>query len=181
MSYVLDALKKAERERRRQPELGLDNLEQEDWVRPSSSERQPRSTKLLWLAALILCLSVGFLTLKFTLSSVDNQELPLSAISPPQNIDFASEPEVIQILVEEKIEPSEPEIPEVFDLEVLVDGLRIEGSMYLEGNPQASRVFIEGQAYFVGDQLKNDVYIKDITPDSVVLSNGYDEVIRNLR
>ncbi|MBT5331494.1 MAG: hypothetical protein HOL48_06925 [Porticoccaceae bacterium] len=184
MSYVLDALKKAERERHHQPELGMDNLEQDDWVKPLEPKNKPRLNKLLWVTGISLCLLVSLVTVKFSVPPQDSQELlePLiaeqsvlqNAVPDTQtNSDEESELVSHETLVTESVQD--------LSLAELLQEFRFEGSLYIEGDPQASRVFIDGQAYFVGQILRNDVYIKDITLDSVIISNGYEEAARILR
>lgn len=184
MSYVLDALKKAEKERRHQTELGLDNLEQDDWVKPHESKSPTRSIKPLGFfgifVGILVIISVANLTTEpeivgelDTVSSTEQSASQIIAISRQANSDERENPDIF--------EQSEPEIPQKLDLESQINEFRFEGSLYIEGNLEASRVFVDGQAYFIGDVLKNEVYIKDITPDSVALSNGYEEVIRALR
>lgn len=184
MSYVLDALKKAERERRRQPEMGLENLEQDDWVKPLEENRQPRSKKSLWF----LCLGLGVISaiLIVALRPDSSQKEIVTSYSPVEESRSAltsDEGELALLEIPEEIIPDNSvlEVEASASLAELISEFRFEGSLYIEGNPEASRVFIDGQAYFVGDSLKDDVYISDISPDSVSLSNGYEQLIHPLR
>ena len=184
MSYVLDALKKAERERRRQPEMGLENLEQDDWIRPLEENQQSGSKKTLWL----LCLGLGVFSviLIVALRPDSSQEEIITTYSPVEESRSnltSDESELALLEIPEEIisENSVPEVEVSVSLAEQISEFRFEGSLYIEGNLEASRVFINGQAYFVGDSLKNDVYISDISPDSVTLSNGYEQLIHPLR
>lgn len=184
MSYVLDALKKAERERRRQPEMGLDNLEQDDWIKPLEENQQSRSKKTVWL----LCLGLGVFSviLIAALRPGSSQEEIITTYSPVEERSSnltSDESELAVLEIPEEIIPDNfvPEVEVSTSLAERISEFRFEGSLYIEGNPEASRVFIDGQTYFVGDTLKDDVYISDISPDSVTLSNAYEQLIHPLR
>lgn len=184
MSYVLDALKKAERERRHQPELGMDNLGQEDWIKPVEPENGNRPGISVLLITFSLCLLAVILTVTLSITREDPQGIPESSVVE-QTLSQTPVP-VPPILTIEELEAANSvnsesgSVPNVSLAEFLQE-LRFEGSLYMEDYPEASRVFIDGQAYFVGQTIKEGVYIKGISLDSVVISDGYEEVIRSLR
>ena len=187
MSYVLDALKKAERERRHQPDLGLDNLEQDDWINPNEASNKPRSRGYLWIAAICLCAMAVILWAGLrdqpSLKPMEDSVLEGSAsISEAElNEVIPSEFDNSEESPQQFAESFEPELAPELSLDEVVAQLRFEGSLYVDGDSETSRVFIDGNAYFIGDLILEDVYLLDITSNSAVLSNGYEQVIHSLR
>jgi|TARA_B110000483_G_scaffold226488_1_gene287269 hypothetical protein len=184
MSYVLDALRKAEKDRRKQPDLGLHNLDQDEWNKPPDLNKNSLSSIwIIWFLLILICVSI--VGVQFRSVAIEEAETQTAIENDLQLIvvadDSATESRVF--LEEPSIEPSAETLqPEpVAKLAARITEFRFEGNLYIEGNPTANRVFINGGAYKMGDALEGDIYLLEIGANSVTLSDGYDQVIQPLR
>ena len=133
MSYVLDALKKAERERRRQPELGLENLEQDDWIKPLEENRESRSKNTLLALCFGLALGIFTVILVVALKPNSSQEEILTDYSSVEEIRSDLVPDAVELAlpdVSEQVFFSSPpaQIEPKSSLSELIEGFRFEGS-----------------------------------------------------
>jgi|MEHZ01.3.fsa_nt_MEHZ010981873.1_18 hypothetical protein len=184
MSYVLDALRKAEKDRRKQPDLGLHNLDQDEWNKPPDLNKSSASNMwIIWVLLILICVSI--VAIQFRPVAIEEAETQTAIENDLQLIviEEGSTTESRILLEEPSIEPSAETLqPEpVANLAARIAEFRFEGNLYIEGNPTGSRVFINGGAYKMGDALEGDIYLLDIGANSVTLSDGYDQVIQPLR
>ncbi len=180
MSYVLDALRKAEKDRRNQTDVGLDNMNQEDWNRPPDIERGS-SSKIWIFGALSVLICIAMVIFQYGPASSVEVEATAARPAEPQPMMIEEDPQRNRpTLVEADAPESEPQIPEQ-DLAARITAFQFEGNLYIESNRAASRVFINGGAYKIGDALQGEIYLVDIAANTVTLSDGYDQVIQRLR
>lgn len=181
MSYVLDALRKAEKDRRNQPDLGLHNLDQDDWNKPPDSNKSsPFNIWVVGILSSLVCISiVAFQFRPVVIEEAETETLIVSEQGLPIVVDVEPIADSINLLSESPAETIQPESGE--NLATRISKFRFEGNLYIEGNPAGSRVFIDGGAYKMGDALEGDIYLVDIGANSVTLSDGYDQIIQPLR
>lgn len=181
MSYVLDALRKAEKDRRNQPDLGLHNLDQDEWNKPpDSNKNSPFNMRAIWVLPCLVCISIVAFQFRpvvieeveTTTSIASEQGLPIVVAEDPIT-------DRVILLSESPAETIQTESGE--NLATRISKFRFEGNLYIEGNPTGSRVFIDGGAYKMGDALEGDIYLVAIDANSVTLSDGYDQIIQPLR
>ena len=182
MSYILGALKKAERERKRDQPLQLEDWEQSHWPPPESSS----GNRVWWISGLILLSLIGLILLWMQLSTnasrlsvteqtesqVDVSETadaptitPLMSVSTPLPLPLEKlpkEPQLQAVLV-----PSETE-----NLTVEVEEPpRFSGHLFFPDNSELNRVFSNGSSYRQGEII--DGYrIELIEEDEVLLTRG---------
>lgn len=191
MSYVLDALRKAEKDRRRQPSLGLKDDDQDSWIKPPDTKKRGRFGIGIFIIFGLCCFALvvvlvaqfGAKDLPISGRQAETAEEQTLSVDNLVNINLQETPAASAIL----------DLPDAerIQIEALINNrggslaeriqnFRFEGSIHIEGNRSASRVFIDGASYQMGDTLDGDIYLLDIGAQSVTLSDGYEEVIHSL-
>lgn len=186
MSYILGALKKAEKDRRRERSLDLNDWDQESWDNPAAKSQD--NHLLLWImmvTLLLLVLMIGWLAFKVmgdqhtpsvqTSSSAIyeapvRQALPAPSTPQRQTEDFNERP---RAQVNQPTAASQDlEVVASTPTESLPD---FTGHIFFAGNSQLSRVFSGSVSYREGDTVSGYL-IEDILEEELVLSRQGEEV-----
>lgn len=160
MSFILDALKKAERDRLRDEKFEIEDFTSPVWelnnITPITSK------KLIFQISLVLiicCLGVLILvsvTLKDGL--LDDEIVDTTAASLPD--EFAPETTLRAVVhTENSSKIMLPSVPNIL----------ITGSIFLSDGSKSNRVFIDDRALRVGDLVDSNWMIESIAVDAVVL------------
>ena len=177
MSYILNALKKAERERLREDPKNLDEFATASWD-PYSEPEKKGNTPVYILLALLLSVVViaGYLYVttsprQVTLPSTgtkQNAETKEPESMVPTNLP-AVEQQGFDSGVRELDRPQErtepdsvPQVPEVV----------ITGHLFLGESSSLNRVFIADKSYQSGDSINSDWYIVSIGEGGILISSG---------
>jgi len=177
MSYILRALKKAERDRRRDRPANLDTWNQEDWNPPDSAPRPPlKGWALLATGLVALLLTLGWLGYQLgtpspppaseqtetptlnrpTKTTTPTPNTPPDANAPTTpNTPLNTPPTATANPTESATDPAP--LP------------RFTGHMYFAENPALNRVFANGKSYRQGDQLAG-YRIESIGKNEVILT-----------
>lgn len=185
MSYILNALKKAERDRMREEPQDLDDFVGADWdpyqVEKSGS-RGYKSAAAIALTAAILF--VAFHSLTGTeidepvIVSQNKEAEPPQAIATPAvetaKVEEIKAAEPVQhssvnaddsqtdgkstaVLVEDKLQ-----LPQV----------TIAGHIYIRSGSPKNRIFVGDKTYYVGDRIEGEWFIEAINFDSLSIRSG---------
>lgn len=192
MSYILGALKKADRERRRASEVKIADWDQDAWEDPTPVDHTARWLIGSVVAGLVVVSSVfGFVAYQVleavpqdssisvegnTLAMRDLEDVPVSERSTviDQQETFMEEPvEESADQVELQRQGQEPPV---------TDGALPEfsGHLYFPGNPGMSRVFANSSSYKEGE-IVNGYRIEQIGEQMLMLSKDGEQVRINLR
>lgn len=201
MSYVLDALRKAEQDRAPKKNSSEIDVENVDWNAPP--EKNPRNSIPFGIFAGILLLIIllflfngffinkqaGSFNTEIERSNVSNESL---GVTTELDIELDIEPDTVTeaVLLDNPLDTSLDNAQEaqVFDdvipvnsLQSRIDALEFEGSLFSPSDKSLSRIFISGASYRTGDSIENDLYedglyILDIQEHIVVFSDGFDQL-----
>lgn len=156
MSYILNALKKAEQDRLREDPKDLEDFASARW---DPYEQKPSSTKAIVVLFCVLAaiLSVALVVyLKVLQSPAQLEESEFVSPSIPEVID--EQPNQPQIAVE-----SDP---------YALPAMNVSGHMYFaEGSP-SNRLFANNQSYKEGDMVGNNWRLASIGIDGIELTNN---------
>ena len=164
MSYILNALKKAERDRLREDPKELEDFASARW---DPYQQQPSSNTLkyvLIIAALVaLCLGLSAYLGIFSSSpqtAIDSIDAPLAS-APNPTVDKT--PEVDRVSIAESVaQPIRSAVPE----------LAISGHMYFaEGSP-SNRLFANGQSYKEADRVAEGWVLVTIGVEGIQIHSG---------
>ena len=174
MSYILNALKKAERDRLREDPQDLNDFASAHWD-PYQPPPQSAGSRY-WLLASVVLLTMGLL-LGGLFSQQWNQLLP----SNPSIIDapVISEitPKVVKILERQNnksiLESEDLIAKEVLapDTEVVPDFI-VAGHMFITEGSSSNRLFIDDRSFREGDILNETWTLEAINPDNFVIRAG---------
>lgn len=156
MSYILDALKKAERDRLREDPKELDDFASSNWD-PYQQTPTSNSTKYLVVAIGALLMLLGLIIYSGSLPQLSS-EIPRAALAEKELLDIpgglADEPRVEQALETEAPQQAVAELAP--PVKKAPPQLRISGHMFIaEGSP-SNRLFANQQTYRVGDKIDQD-------------------------
>jgi hypothetical protein len=179
MSYILNALKKAERDRKREESEDLDDFVSAGW---DPYQEQPKSNVSYKIAAIILLIATLLL---FGFYSLNNQIISDTARQPEPQQDakvvqaaMVSAP-VIEESVNRQDKPisDEPTYEERVEQELVQQELRlpevtIAGHIYIRSGSPKNRIFIGDKTYYVGDAIERDWIIESINFDSLNIRSG---------
>lgn len=184
MSYILGALKKADRERRRESEVRIADWDQDAWNDPTPADNTSRWLIGLAAAGLILVLAIsGFVA--FRVLETVPQSQPLAAVedaSPDTSPDFsaadiaANEEQQLPVsAVDQRVEEGSFEraadVPKPES-----EGLpEFSGHLYFPGNPAMSRVFANSSSYREGE-LIDGYRVEQILEEELVVSKDGEEI-----
>jgi hypothetical protein len=170
MSYILDALKKAERDRLREDPKELDDFASSNW----DPYQQAPASKLP-MALMLLCATAIAIAL-FIYSGL------LSFEAPSDKLAQQTAPPVIQSPALQQ--PSSENIPPVKSLEAEVKevpNLTITGHMYIDEGSASNRLFADGRTLRHGDKINADWTLVVIGMDSYEISSGQRREILSYR
>ena len=198
MSYILNALKKAEHDRLREEPQDLDNFVSSGWDPYQKTEQQAlRGAARYWLPVTILVIAAGLYYWFSTLSSVQNSEqLAAEQMAPPAATETTDAMPVKERPVKERpvkdpqklqakaaAEPSTNELsstapsttgpsttgPSTLEL----PAVNISGHIFIRSGSRLNRIFVGENTYHVGDALDKNWVIESIDSDSLTLRSGF--------
>ena len=170
MSFILDALKKAERDRLREDPKNLDDFTSAHWdpYQETPSSLAPRNWMLACLV-IIIAFGVGIyiqgweITPPTGAASVPAIQSPQAAALTDRVKPFQPEPAATMApLMEQPIITAVPSVPE----------LVIAGHMFIAEGSTSNRLFIGQGSYREGDKINSDWTLVSIKPDHFIISAG---------
>lgn len=185
MSYILGALKKADRERRRETEVKVADWDQDAWSDPTPADNTSRWLIGLATTGLILVLAVfGFVAFR-VLESVPQSQPHTAAEDASPNIspDFPAadvatneEQQLPVSAVDQRVEEGSFEGAADEASESVSEALpEFSGHLYFPGNPAMSRIFAGSSSYREGE-LINGYRVEQILEEQLVLSKDGEEI-----
>jgi len=157
MSYILSALEKADKERRKKRGLTLEGLS--DSATEIESSPSGYSRVLTVTLVVVACLIIASLLWR----------------APPGQ-PAQVEPDAASVVATNEVAPAEvssvPAPVEIAPTEILPAKLEVEGIIFIEDQPARSRVFIGGKGYRQGDLYQDNVRVQSIAETALTLSSG---------
>jgi len=197
MSYILNALKKAERDRLREEPQDLDDFVSSGWDPYQATEHGPwRSAARYGLPVGIVLIAAG---LFYWFSILNSAPAPQSAIAiessklspvsldemaqPPANLvsNAFNSPEPIDSPEPknspEQLSSPEPQaknLPASASPQPIIElpTVTITGHIYIRSGSRLNRIFVGDKTYHAGDNLDRNWVIESINSDSLVLRAG---------
>jgi hypothetical protein len=171
MSYILNALKKAEHDRKREEPEDLDDFVSAGW---DPYQEQPKSASSYKLAIIIVVIAavlfVGFYSLNSGLQqAVEVVEEVVSEQVAEQVAKQSVEQKVAPVL-EEFVE--EPIAEEPIEEQLQLPEVTIAGHIYIRSGSAKNRIFIGDKTYYVGDSIDGNWVIESINFDSLGIRSG---------
>jgi hypothetical protein len=171
MSYILNALKKAEHDRKRDESEDLDDFVSAGW---DPYQEQPKSASSYKLAIIIVVIAavlfVGFYSLNSGLQqAVEVVEEVVSEQVAEQVAKQSVEQKVAPVL-EEFVE--EPIAEEPIEEQLQLPEVTIAGHIYIRSGSAKNRIFIGDKTYYVGDSIDGNWVIESINFDSLGIRSG---------
>lgn len=183
MSYILNALKKAEHDRLREAPEDLDDFVNSGWD-PYEKTRQSSATYWLPIGIIVIAagLFYGFSSLKpETPAPVAEIETPETPETPEakQNSVAAVEDKVIEenlleqsAVAENPVVPSSGKIAPVTAVNNSLPEVNISGHIFIRAGSRLNQIFVGERSYHVGDTLDRNWVIESINSDSLKLRSG---------
>ncbi|MGB0449903.1 MAG: hypothetical protein ACPGF6_04865 [Porticoccaceae bacterium] len=171
MSYILNALKKAEHDRKREEPEDLDDFVSAGW---DPYEQRPRKSYGYKLATIIVAIAMLLFYGFYNLTNKNDSDAvlisePLQAVEIPQVVAV----EVIPQSVEPRSEPVVEEFAEEPVLkELQLPEVTIAGHIYIRSGSEKNRIFIGDRTYYVGDSIDSNWVIESINFDSLSIRSG---------
>ena len=182
MSYILNALKKAEHDRLREAPEDLDDFVNSGWD-PYENTRQSSAT--YWLPIGIIVIAAG---LFYGFSSLTPEtSAPVAEIESPeakQNSVAAVEDKAVEDkavegnLLEQNAAVDNPAVPSSDQITpVTVENnslpeVNITGHIFIRAGSRLNQIFVGERSYHVGDTLDRNWVIESINSDSLELRSG---------
>jgi hypothetical protein len=171
MSYILNALKKAERDRKREEPEDLDDFVSAGWDPYEATPKKSSGYKLaITIVTIAVLLFYGFYNL--TNQKISDAEL----ISEPQQAVEVLGPVAERINQQPIVPQDEPVIeesaqePEIE--QVQLPEVTIAGHIYIRSGSAKNRIFIGDRTYYVGDSIDSNWVIESINFDSLSIRSG---------
>ena len=167
MSYILNALKKAERDRKREEIEDLDDFVSAGW----DPYQEPTESRASYKIAAIILLVAALLFLAFyslTNQVVSNAE---SVSAPSQVVEVPNQP-LEQEAVKQELVIQEPVQKQQVPQELQLPEVTIAGHIYIRSGSPKNRIFIGERTYYVGDSIDSDWVIESINFDSLSIRSG---------
>ncbi len=175
MSYILNALKKAEQDRLREEPQDLDDFVNGGWdPYQKTSQSSLVSTGGYWLPIAIIviaaCLFYGFSNL--------SSEVGVIVPDAVAEIEIAPQVSPTSVAVVEKNIPAEkplvatPEIVPVATENHSLPDINITGHIFIRSGSRLNQIFAGESTYHVGDKLDSNWVIESINSDSLELRSG---------
>ena len=153
MSYILDALKKAERDRLREDPKELDDFASSNWDPYQQPSKSDLPRYLFFLAVLLLVLGGLFIysrMLNLPQPSVDTapvkQDLVSAQVAPPAAV------------------PASAEKP------LSLPQLKISGHMYIDEGSASNRLFANGRSFRQGDKIDEHWTLTNIGVEGIEIN-----------
>jgi len=174
MSYILNALKKAEHDRKREESEDLDDFVSAGWDPYQEPTKNSSGYKLaLIIVAVAALLFYGFYNLtNQNISGVVGISEPQQAVEAA-GTETAAE-EVIQqpVISEQELVIDEPVFEEASFEELRLPDVTIAGHIYIRSGSAKNRIFIGDKTYYVGDSIDSNWVIESINFDSLSIRSG---------
>ena len=174
MSYILNALKKAEHDRKREESEDLDDFVSAGWDPYQEPTKNSSGYKLaLIIVAVAALLFYGFY-------SLTNKNINDSVqISEPQQAVEVLEAEMVAedviqqpVISEQELVIDEPAFEEASFEELRLPDVTIAGHIYIRSGSAKNRIFIGDKTYYVGDSIDSNWVIESINFDSLSIRSG---------
>jgi hypothetical protein len=167
MSYILNALKKAERDRKREEAEDLDDFVGAGWdpyQEPVKSNASYTVAAIIVLVAALLFYGFHNLTNRPVVSDAETvSENPIEKQVGTQEEPLETQPvKQVEKLPQEEPVSEELRLPEV----------TIAGHIYIRSGSSKNRIFIGEKTYYVGDTIDGDWVIESINFDSLSIRSG---------
>lgn len=181
MSYILNALKKAEHDRLREEPQDLDDFVSSGWDPYQKTEQQTLGAAArYWLPVTILVISAGLYYWFSTLSSVQHSEqVATEKRALPAAAETIDAMPVKERPVKERPvkEPQKPQALAAAEqaLEspaIALPAVNISGHIFIRSGSRLNRIFVGENTYHVGDSLDKNWVIESISSDSLTLRSG---------
>lgn len=171
MSYILNALKKAEHDRKREEPEDLDDFVSAGWDPYQEAPKSGASYKLaVIIVAIAALLFVGFYSLNSgPQQAVEVVEEVLGEQIAEQVVEQSFEQQVAPVL-EEFVEEAIAEEP--VEEELQLPEVTIAGHIYIRSGSAKNRIFIGDKTYYVGDSIDGNWVIESINFDSLGIRSG---------
>jgi hypothetical protein len=179
MSYILNALKKAEHERSREEPENLDDFVNSGW---DPYEKTSKASAGYWLPIAILVIAAGLLYGFLNLSSQVELRPGAAVLTVEEPIEErieepTKEPVAVAVVestpaVENPGVLSSNEIVAATVVNRALPDLRISGHIFIRGGSRLNRIFVGENTYYVGDNLDPNWVIESINSDSLELRSG---------
>jgi hypothetical protein len=157
MSYILAALEKADKERRKKRGLTLDGLSDTGTELKSAPSGYSRMLKVSF--GVVACLIIVSLLWRVSPGQLAQMESDAGSLAT------TSENSPVEV-------SSMPVTAEAESTTILPARLDVEGIIFIEDQPARSRVFIGGKGYRQGDLYQDDIRVLSIAESALTLSNG---------
>jgi len=157
MSYILDALQKAERERLREDPKEFEDFVSAHW-NPYEPEIESTSAKTFWVVVVVLLLSIGLGSYLILLTPISDSGQPLAEVhqQAPQSVTV-----IPQTLPELKV--SGP-----ISLPVMV----VSGHMFIAQASASNRLFTGQRTLKAGDRIDQNWILLTIDLDGFRIRSG---------
>lgn len=172
MSYILNALKKAERDRKREELEDLEDFVGAGWDPYEATPKKRSGYKLsITIVAIAVLLFYGFYNL-------NNQKISDAELeSQPQQAVEVLEPVAEQITQQpvapqEDLEIEQPVLEAPVFEELKLPDVTIAGHIYIRSGSEKNRIFIGDRTYYVGDSIDSNWVIESINFDSLSIRSG---------
>ena len=169
MSYILNALKKAEHDRKREESEDLDDFVSAGWDPYQEPTKNSSGYKLaLIIVAVAALLFYGFYNLT-------NQNISGAVgVSEPQQAVEAVETETVveEVIQQQAVPQQEPVIKEPVLEDLELPEVTIAGHIYIRSGSAKNRIFIGEKTYYVGDSIDSNWVIESINFDSLSIRSG---------
>ena len=191
MSYILNALKKAEHDRLREEPQDLDDFVSSGWdPYQKPGQQRSRGAARYWLPLTIVVIAAALYYWFTTLSSAQNfeqmtaEKITAEKMAPPVTETIASMQEVIepqtlqaQAAAAQDLQSSTSElptraIPATNAAAVEIPAVNISGHIFIRSGSRLNRIFVGEKTYHVGDSLDKNWVIESINSDSLTLRSG---------
>jgi hypothetical protein len=187
MSYILNALKKAEQDRLREEPQDLDDFVNSGWD-PYEKTRQSSSTYWLPIGIVVIAagLFYGFANLTPEVEVVPSASvakietvLEASPISVAAGEEYLGEELLVQELSVTELSvtgnsavSNTDQIPRVTTVSTPLPDVTITGHIFIRASSRLNQIFVGEHTYHVGDKLDPNWVIEAINSDSLELRSG---------
>ena len=169
MSYILNALKKAEHDRKREEPEDLDDFVSGGW---DPYQDAPKSSGSYKLAIIIFVIAALLFYGFYSLTNKDISDAVL--ISEPQKAVEVLEEETVaeQTIQQPVVSQEKPVIDQPGFEELKLPDVTIAGHIYIRSGSAKNRIFIGDRTYYVGDAIDSNWFIESINFDSLSIRSG---------
>ena len=172
MSYILNALKKAEHDRLREAPEDLDDFVNSGWD-PYEKTRQSSATYWLPIGIVVIAagLFYGFSSLKpetpAPIAEIEAPEAkPISVVAVEENVVEQN------AVVDNPVVASSDKITPATAAYNSLPDVNISGHIFIRAGSRLNQIFVGERSYHVGDKLDRNWMIESISSDSLELRSG---------